>query len=31
MIETGYRIIALGFDWSLLQKGIAAAVNGIQR
>ena len=31
MIETGYRIIALGFDWSLLQKGIAAAVSGIQR
>jgi len=31
MIETGYRVIFLGFDWSLLQTGIAAAVSGIQR
>jgi len=31
MIDAGYRIIALGFDWSLLQKGIGAALKGIQR
>jgi 4-hydroxy-2-oxoheptanedioate aldolase len=31
MIDAGYRMIALGFDWSLLQRGIAAAVNGIHR
>jgi hypothetical protein len=30
-LDTGYRMIALGFDWSLLQEGIAAAVSGIQR
>jgi len=31
MIDAGYRLIALGFDWSLLQKGVAAAVGGIRR
>ena len=31
MIATGYRLIALGFDWSLLHKGVAAALDGIRR
>ena len=31
MAVAGYRMIFLGFDWSLLQKGIAAAMNGIVR
>ena len=31
MMEFGYRVVFLGFDWSLLQRGIAAAVNGIGR
>lgn len=29
MIARGYRAIAVGFDWSLLQGGIAAAIAGI--
>jgi len=31
MIAQGYLMIALGFDWSLFQRGIAAALNGIKR
>jgi 4-hydroxy-2-oxoheptanedioate aldolase len=31
MIDAGYRVIAIGFDWSLLQKGVAAAVKDIRR
>ena len=31
MITAGYRMVFLGFDWSLLQKGAAAAMNGITR
>jgi 4-hydroxy-2-oxoheptanedioate aldolase len=31
MIERGYRALVVGFDWSLLQRGIAAATEGIAR
>jgi 4-hydroxy-2-oxoheptanedioate aldolase len=31
MADAGYRMIFLGFDWSLLQKGAAAVFHGIQR
>ena len=31
MIDAGYRIVFLGFDWSLLGKGAAAALHGIRR
>jgi 4-hydroxy-2-oxoheptanedioate aldolase len=31
MIERGYRMLALGFDWSLLQRGAAAVLDGIKR
>ena len=31
MIDCGYVALALGFDWSLLQRGIAASFEGIKR
>ena len=31
MIERGYALLALGFDWSLLQRGISASLEGIRR
>jgi 4-hydroxy-2-oxoheptanedioate aldolase len=31
MIARGYVALALGFDWSLVQRGIAAAFTGIER
>lgn len=31
MIARGYLAIALGFDWSLFQRGIAASFEGIRR
>lgn len=31
MIDRGYLVLGLGFDWSLLQRGIAAAFDGIRR
>ena len=31
MIERGYVGLALGFDWSLFQRGIAASFDGIKR
>ena len=31
MIERGYLGLALGFDWSLFQRGIAASLDGIKR
>jgi 4-hydroxy-2-oxoheptanedioate aldolase len=31
MIERGYRFLALGFDWSLLQRGAAAVLEGVRR
>ncbi len=31
MISRGYRALVLGFDWSLLQRGIASALDGIVR
>lgn len=31
MMAKGYRMLALGFDWSLLQRGIAGALAGIKR
>ena len=31
MIERGYLAIALGFDWSLFQRGIATSFAGIKR
>ncbi|HET7123943.1 MAG TPA: aldolase/citrate lyase family protein, partial [Bradyrhizobium sp.] len=31
MIEHGYVGLALGFDWSLFQRGIAASFDGIRR
>jgi 4-hydroxy-2-oxoheptanedioate aldolase len=31
MIARGYVLLALGFDWSLFQRGIAAAFAGIRR
>lgn len=30
-IARGYRLLALGFDWSLFDRGIAAALDGIKR
>jgi 4-hydroxy-2-oxoheptanedioate aldolase len=29
MIQRGYRALVIGFDWSLLQRGISAATEGI--
>ena len=31
MIDRGYLALALGFDWSLFQRGIAASFQGIKR
>jgi 4-hydroxy-2-oxoheptanedioate aldolase len=31
MIERGYLALAVGFDWSLFQRGIAASLEGIKR
>lgn len=31
MIARGYRALVVGFDWSLLQRGIATAISGIKR
>jgi len=31
MIARGYLALALGFDWSLFQRGIAASFEGIRR
>jgi 4-hydroxy-2-oxoheptanedioate aldolase len=31
LIDRGYRAIALGFDWSLFQRGITASFDGIKR
>ncbi|OQW52906.1 MAG: 2,4-dihydroxyhept-2-ene-1,7-dioic acid aldolase [Proteobacteria bacterium SG_bin9] len=31
MIGRGYSLIAVGFDWMLLQRGIAASLDGIKR
>lgn len=31
LVDHGYRAIALGFDWSLFQRGILAAFEGIKR
>jgi 4-hydroxy-2-oxoheptanedioate aldolase len=31
MIARGYVALALGFDWSLFQRGIAASFDGIKR
>jgi 4-hydroxy-2-oxoheptanedioate aldolase len=31
MIKRGYRALVVGFDWSLLQRGIAAGTDGIVR
>jgi 4-hydroxy-2-oxoheptanedioate aldolase len=31
MVARGYRALVVGFDWSLLQRGCAAAVEGITR
>ena len=31
MIARGYVALALGFDWSLFQRGIAARLDGIKR
>ena len=31
MIARGYLLLALGFDWSLFQRGIAASLEGIKR
>jgi 4-hydroxy-2-oxoheptanedioate aldolase len=31
MIDRGYLALALGFDWSLLSRGIAASFDGIRR
>ncbi len=31
MIARGYRALVVGFDWSLLQRGAAAAINGVNR
>ena len=31
MIARGYLVLALGFDWSLFQRGIAASLDGIKR
>jgi 4-hydroxy-2-oxoheptanedioate aldolase len=31
MVDRGYRALVLGFDWSLLQRGAAAALDGLHR
>ena len=31
MIARGYRALVVGFDWSLLQRGIVAALDGVSR
>jgi 4-hydroxy-2-oxoheptanedioate aldolase len=31
MVERGYLALALGFDWSLFARGIAASFEGIKR
>lgn len=31
MVDAGYRMIFLGFDWSLLSKGAAAVLHGVRR
>ena len=31
MIQRGYKALVVGFDWSLLHKGIAAAIEGVVR
>src|ERR1700758_4015615 len=31
MMDRGYLALALGFDWSLFQRGIAASLQGIKR
>jgi 4-hydroxy-2-oxoheptanedioate aldolase len=31
MTDAGYRLIGLGFDWLIVQKGMAAAFDGIRR
>ena len=31
MIARGYLVLALGFDWSLFQRGIVASLDGIKR
>lgn len=31
MIARGYRALVVGFDWSLLQRGIMSAVKGVKR
>jgi 4-hydroxy-2-oxoheptanedioate aldolase len=31
MIARGYRALVVGFDWSLLQRGITSAIDGIHR
>ena len=30
MTARGYEALAVGFDWSLLQRGIAAAISDIR-
>ena len=31
MIARGYRALVVGFDWSLLQRGIATSIAGVKR
>jgi 4-hydroxy-2-oxoheptanedioate aldolase len=31
MIARGYRALVVGFDWSLLQRGIASVIDGVKR
>lgn len=31
MIARGYKALVVGFDWSLLQRGVAAALDGVNR
>ena len=31
MIARGYQALVVGFDWSLLQRGIMSAVQGVKR
>ena len=31
MIGRGFRALALGFDWSLLQRGIVSSLEGVER
>jgi hypothetical protein len=30
MVERGYRALGLGFDWTLVQRGAAAALDGLR-